>query len=83
MNLAQRLRNIRHEFETGDTPREIIDTLNAHVDELLSGNLAERSLAVGEKALLDLIVGDDDQRQTLRSLMGDRFLVLTWFRGNW
>lgn len=83
MGLYQRLKNIRHEFEHGDTPREIVEVLNDHIDNLLSSNVAEQAIRVGETAPTKLRVLFGNESVPLNSLSGEHFLVLTWFRGNW
>lgn len=83
MNLSERLAKIRHDFETGETPTEIIKVLNDHVETLLNSNVAEQALKVGQSVGLDGLVQSDEGPVSLSSLFGERFLVLTWFRGNW
>ena len=83
MTLAQRLLDIRNAFETGPTAPEIIKVLNAHVDQLVSSAVADQALAEGASAPLQHVVQLNGQRKSLRELLGEQFLVLTWFRGNW
>ncbi len=83
MDLHQRLENIRHEFEHGDTPREIIDILNDHIDNLVASNAAEQAIKVGAIAPTKLRILYRAELVPLSSLSGKSFLVLTWFRGNW
>jgi hypothetical protein len=81
--LAQRLREIRHSFETGPTSPEVVEVLNAHVDRLVASKTEGQALAVGDSAPLHHVVETDDGCKSLQELCGTRFLVLTWFRGNW
>lgn len=83
MDFLERLSDIRQQFETGETPQSIIDVLNAHVDELLSQNWEESAVGVGQLAPMELPVWNTETSIPLANLMGDRFLVLSWFRGNW
>lgn len=83
MTLAQRLLDIRQAFETGPTAPEIVEVLNAHVDQLVASGVADQALAVGELAPLQQAIQMNGERRSLQDLCGDQFLVLTWFRGNW
>ena len=83
MTLAQRLLDIRQAFETGPTAPEIVEVLNAHVDQLVASAVADQALAVGELAPLQQAIQMNGERRSLQDLCGDQFLVLTWFRGNW
>jgi len=86
MNLTERLNEIRHEFETGDTPQEIVDVLNSHIDDLIASNATEKALPVGSTLPSDLTVwsgGPGEPAIPLEKLIGEHYLVLTWFRGNW
>jgi hypothetical protein len=83
VNLSQRLNNIRVKFETGDTPPEIVDVLNDHVQYLLDSNVEKNALTVGDSVPMELQVHTETGTKRLSDLIGDRFLVLTWFRGNW
>lgn len=83
MNLSQRLADIQHEFETGDTPRAVIDVLNNHIKQLLASNVADQALSVGGIAPLDATLSFNGVQQPLSSFFGEKYLVLTWFRGNW
>ena len=83
MTLAQRLLEIRNEFESGPTAPEVIEVLNAHVDRLVSSDVTEQALSVGASAPVQHAVEVDGQRKSLQEYFGSQFLVLTWFRGNW
>ena len=83
MDLHKRLSEIRRAFETGDTPREIVDVLNDHVENLLASNVGDKALQVGEQAAMDLTVQTSSGLEPLSHFLRERFLVLTWFRGNW
>ena len=83
MTLAQRLLDIRQAFETGPTAPEIVEALNAHVDQLVASAVADQALAVGASAPLQDVVQLNGEKKSLQELVGDQFLVLTWFRGNW
>lgn len=83
MEFNKRLNDIRKKFENGETPQKIIDVLNAHVDDLLSQGLEKQAISVGNSAPLDGSIWDTATSLTLADLVGDKFLVLTWFRGNW
>lgn len=83
MNFKNRLTEIRHAFETGDTPAEVVEVLNRNVEELLVSDVTERARKVGECAPLSLTVESNHESQPLSSYFGEQFLVLTWFRGNW
>lgn len=84
MNFHQTLTEIQHKFENGDTPPEIIKVLNDHVDDLLSQNLCERVPTVGSTvAISEYEVFSENEKHPLSSFMGEKFLVFTWFRGNW
>lgn len=83
MNLRERLTKIRQDFETGDTPSEIVEVLNGDIERLLNENVAENALKVGEFADLNLTVHSGEKQISLSSLVGERYLVPTWFRGNW
>lgn len=83
MEFIERLKEIQQEFESGETPQEIIDVLNAHVEDLLSQNPEKQAVSVGETAPSDLPVWSTENSMPLANLMGDAYMVLTWFRGNW
>ena len=83
MNLNKRLAEIRHAFETGDTPREIVKVLNDNIEKLLAANVSSNALKVGDQAPLDVTVQSIDGPKSLRYFLRKRFLVVTWFRGNW
>lgn len=83
MNLQKRLAEIREAFETGDTPREIVDVLNRHVEKLVAANASDSALKVGGSAPLDLKVQTDSEPKSLGGFLQNKFLVVTWFRGNW
>ena len=83
MNLQQRLAEIRHAFETGDTPRETVDVLNDNIDRLLAQDAAGKALKIGERAPADLLVQTSGGEQPLSRFFTEKLLVLTWFRGNW
>ncbi len=83
MDLSQRLNKIRDDFENGDTPREIIDVLNAHVEELIANNVAAKAISVGDLAPMNSVVSFVGKAVPLNRFFGEHFLVLTWFRGNW
>ena len=83
MEFLERLSDIRQTFETGETPQSIIDVLNAHVDDLLSQNWEASAVGVDQVATLSLPVWNSETSLPLSDLMGERFMVLTWFRGNW
>jgi hypothetical protein len=82
MTFADRLAAITHEFETGDTPPEIIAVLDAHVEYLIRSRAADNALQVGDKAPLDRALAAID-KLTLENFCLHPILVLTWFRGNW
>lgn len=83
MAYFERLKKIRQDFESGDTPPEVIATLNANVDRLLAENAAQKALQVGDVGPLTSQVHFDTGTTTLQELHQDKYLVLTWFRGNW
>lgn len=83
MTLVERLENIRRDFEAGETPQELIETLNQHVDRLVATNVVDNALAVGDAAPLDLPIQSQAGSILLSDLFNGQFLVLTWFRGNW
>ena len=83
MNLHNRLTEIRQAFETGDTPREIVEVLNGHIEKLLAANVSRKALKIGEHAPLDLTVQTSSGPEPLSYFLREHFLVLTWFRGNW
>ena len=84
MAFVERLQQIRRTFETGDTPAEIVDVLNANVQRLLDENVAEKALTVGQQApSLDVHVISDHGTVPLSYFMVEKYLVLTWFRGDW
>lgn len=83
MEFIRRLEEIRIAFETGDTPEEIVEVLNANVDRLIAEDAGQNALQVGDLVSLDLLAGPRNATIRLQDLMGDHFLVLTWFRGNW
>lgn len=83
MSLVERLEKIRHDFETGETPRETVTTLNNHVDRLVASNVIANSLAVGSIAPIDLKVVTRTGAKSLIEFFDNEFLILTWFRGNW
>lgn len=83
MNLNKRLVEIRREFETGDTPREIVKVLDGNIEKLLDADVAGNALKVGEQAPLELAVQTTDGSKPLRHFLRKQFLVVTWFRGNW
>ncbi len=83
MNFYQNLADIRNDFENGDTPQEIVDVLNSHVEELLASDTQSRTISVGESAPMDSKVQFKKRTVSLSELIGEHYLVLTWFRGNW
>ena len=83
MNLHQRLEKIRIDFETGETPKEVVDVLNAHVEHLIRSGTGKDALKVGDSAPTKLVAWSDEESISLHDCFGDRFLVLSWFRGNW
>ena len=83
MKIAEKLDKIRRDFEEGDTPREVIDALNANIDKLLSENVADHALQIGDDAPLDNNVVFEKAEPSLNSFMGSEYLILNWFRGNW
>lgn len=83
MNLHNRLVEIRQAFETGDTPREIVEVLNGNIEKLLAAGVSSQALKVGDQAPLDLTVQTNSDAVPLKRLLKGKFLVLTWFRGNW
>lgn len=82
MTLAQRLSEIRHAFESGDTPPEVIAVLNAHTEQLVASGVSSQALSVGSAAPSGLVPSEDGPK-SLEEYMGPRSLVVTWFRGNW
>ncbi|QEG24569.1 hypothetical protein [Mariniblastus fucicola] len=80
-NLASRLSEIRHAFENGTTPPEIVQVLNAHVERMVASGVADQALKVGDAAPLSQQIAG--RNCSLGDLMGESGLVLTWFRGNW
>lgn len=84
MSFHKSLDEIRHDFENGDTPQAIIDVFDRHIEDLMSRNLAERIPSVGSTiAIGDRTVVSEAGKQKIASFVGQRFLVATWFRGNW
>jgi hypothetical protein len=83
MKFADRLAAIQDKFETGDTPREILDVLNKHVEHLIEINAADNALQIGSEAPLEGQAESDGATIRLSSLHTKDFFVLTWFRGNW
>lgn len=83
MILRNRLAEIRQAFETGDTPREIVEVLNGNIEKLLAADVSGNALKVGQQAPLDLTVQTSSGTEPLSSFLSRSFLVLTWFRGNW
>ncbi|MDG2013434.1 MAG: hypothetical protein P8J33_08015 [Pirellulaceae bacterium] len=84
MNFRQTLNEIQYKFENGDTPPEIIKVLNDHIDNLKSMDLCKALPTVGSSvAISEQEVFSEHGKHLLSSLIGERFLVLTWFRGNW
>ena len=83
MDLKKRLFEIRNAFESGDTPQATIDVLNGNVDRLLAANVTRNAFSVGDHVPENLTVEKGAGKVALTSLLDKRFLVLTWFRGNW
>ena len=84
MEFSDRLADITHQFQTGDTPREIIEVLDAHVKRLLEQNVASQAIQVGSIAPKHLnAYWEKGPVELMTRFCRDQFLVLTWFRGNW
>ena len=83
MSFHQRLEEIRLAFENGETPEETVHVLNTHIESLLSGDAVEQAIGVGDMAPIDLTCESEGRPVSLRQFLEQRFLVLTWFRGNW
>jgi len=84
MTFHKSLDEIRYNFENGDTPREIVDVFDRHIEDLLSMNLAEKVPAAGSTISIEgQVVFSDAGDHKLSNFMEQRFLVATWFRGNW
>lgn len=83
MNIADRLSNIWHDFETGDVPRETVDVLEAHINKLVSSKVADLALPVGSIAPLDTVVHFEGSAVSVGEFCEADFLILNWFRGNW
>ncbi len=83
MNLHKRLAEIRTAFETGDTPRETVKVLNGNIEKLLAADVSRKALRVGDLAPLNLTALSSSGAVPLNRLLTAKFLVLTWFRGNW
>ena len=83
MDLQKRLAEIQQEFETGDTPQKTVDVLNGHIESLLAADVTKDALNVGDLAPLDLMVQSISGTNSLESFFSEKYLVLTWFRGNW
>lgn len=83
VNFDQRLESIRRDFENGETPQEIIDVLDRHIETLIATDAAKNVLNVGESVDANQTFRSDEKQLSLSELFGERFLVLSWFRGNW
>ena len=83
MDLHQRLTEIRQAFESGETPRETIDVLNGNIEKLLAADVLKDALRVGDLAPLELSIQSNSGPKPLSRFFAQKYLVLTWFRGNW
>jgi hypothetical protein len=83
MHFLQRLNDIRQRFETGGTPREVIEVLDQHIEWLLAENVASRAISLGSIAPMSQSVHSDSGDIPVRELFSGEFVVMTWFRGNW
>lgn len=83
VDFNKRLDQIRQDFESGETPVEIIEVLNKHVDRLVASDVTKQAAQVGESVCLEQVVQTSTGPRILRDFLEDRFLVMTWFRGNW
>ena len=82
-SLSERLADIRQRFVSGETPREIIDVLDANVARLLKERVTEQARKVDDVISMAEQVQTEHESWALQALSGEQFLVLTWFRGNW
>lgn len=84
MSFYKTLEKIRYDFENGETPQAIVDVFDRHIDDLLAMNLEESIPATGSTiSIEDQTAFSDSGEQTVSSYFKQRFLVATWFRGNW
>ena len=83
MDFTERLKKIRSDFESGETPQDIVETLSQNIDRLIANGAIQNALTVDDSAPLDLPAVSESGEIQLREFIKDKYLVMTWFRGNW